>query len=391
MGDLSMLFTMAVEFAVELTAEQVSGALAAVQRRHPLLQAQIEDHPVSRLGFYRPEPVPPIGLVVLRRPAETWQRVAGEEVVKGFDTSVAPLMRAVLIGDGGPSVLLLTLYHSVADGVGTMALVRDMVRALNGEELAPLPFPPAQEDLIGSLLPAPTELEAGPPPADDPRMDIPVAGRPYDGAVPAIATLTLDEVFTRRLAGRSRQEKTTVHSVVSVAAARARSVVGGEEYVRVLTPFDLRPWIGGDGVCVDYHAATRTGSEPFCGDTLWDQARAVRDALAGPRSPAAISAASAAIQKYVPVHADAATATAVMGSFAYDILVSNKGVVSLKGALRPVALWGGIAPSQLEGEDRISVITYDGQLRLTANGYGSSGRLLAEIRDVLHEAVAETP
>ncbi|MFJ4783751.1 condensation domain-containing protein [Streptomyces sp. NPDC088794] len=222
MGDLSMLFTVAAEFPVEITGEQVSAALAAVQDRHPLLQVHIEDHPEGRLGFHRPAPVPPISLRVLHRPAETWRQVAAEEVSQQFDTSQAPLARAVLVGDGDRSALLLTFYHCVVDGIGGVAVLNDLVSALNGQELEILPIPPSQEDVVAGTLTAPTGHEAGPPPADDPRMGVPVAPRPLDGATPSVATLALDKELTRNLLLRSREEKTTVHSILVAAVSRAR-------------------------------------------------------------------------------------------------------------------------------------------------------------------------
>jgi hypothetical protein len=222
-------------------------------------------------------------------------------------------------------------------------------------------------------------------------MGAPVAPRPLDGATPSVATLALDKELTRNLLLRSREEKTTVHSILVAAVSRARSVVGGEEFVRVLTPFDLRKQIGGDGLCVDYHGATRTGSEPFDGESIWDQARAAGNALSGPRSAAGIAAASEAIQKYVPVDADAATATAVMGSFAYDVLVSNLGVVNIAGSLKPAALWGPFLPCRLENEDLIGVITFGGQLRMVACGFASPEALLTEVHEVLESAVTGLP
>jgi hypothetical protein len=44
-------FLVVAEFGEVLTADQLRPALAAVQRRHPLLSAHVEDRPGTRLGF----------------------------------------------------------------------------------------------------------------------------------------------------------------------------------------------------------------------------------------------------------------------------------------------------------------------------------------------------
>ncbi|RAJ26891.1 non-ribosomal peptide synthetase [Pedobacter cryoconitis] len=61
------------------------------------------------------------------------------DFVKPFDLSVAPLMRAELLGIGvNKHLLLLDMHHIIADGVSQQLLVKDFMALYNGETLPPL-------------------------------------------------------------------------------------------------------------------------------------------------------------------------------------------------------------------------------------------------------------
>ena len=386
--DYPMHYSVAAEFRAKLTEQQVTAALAAVQERHPLLSVQIEDHPETRLAFYRPAQVPAIPLRVLEQDAHSWQQAAAEELSRPIEPSQAPLTRAVLISGEAASALVLTFYHSMVDGIGAMAVLEDVVVALDGRTLQPLRVPPSQEEVIAQKLPSPADLELGQPPAEDPRMT-PAVGRPFDGTVPHVSTVALDAELTKKLVERCRSEETTVHGALVAAVSQARSTLSGEEFLRVLTPFNLRGLMGVSGQCVDYHLATRTGSAPLNDGSLWEQARAVTGALAGPRSAPGVVAASGAIQQFVPVDADGAAAWAVMAPLGYDLLISNLGVIDIdpSASLRPTALWGPVMLCQAEGEDVIGVTTFDDRLRIVVTSYRPTADLSVGIRRALSDAV----
>src|ERR1700737_931680 len=44
---------------------ELADALLAVQRRHPMLNVYVGDHPQTRLGFYRAPSVPPVPVTVV--------------------------------------------------------------------------------------------------------------------------------------------------------------------------------------------------------------------------------------------------------------------------------------------------------------------------------------
>jgi hypothetical protein len=66
-------FCVVAELADDLDPAGLDPALRAVQHRHPLLNVYVEDHPRTRLGFYRPASVPPIPVTVVEAaPGRSW-------------------------------------------------------------------------------------------------------------------------------------------------------------------------------------------------------------------------------------------------------------------------------------------------------------------------------
>jgi hypothetical protein len=58
-------FCVVAELAEDLVPSALDAGLLAVQCRDPLLNGDSEDHPRTRLGFYRPVSVPPIPVTVI--------------------------------------------------------------------------------------------------------------------------------------------------------------------------------------------------------------------------------------------------------------------------------------------------------------------------------------
>jgi hypothetical protein len=95
----TMHFCVVAELADDLDPSALDAALSVVQQRHPLLNAYVEDHPQTRLGFYRPAFVPPIPVTVVdAAPGHSWPDCVAAELTRPFDTSRAPMIRVVLLG-----------------------------------------------------------------------------------------------------------------------------------------------------------------------------------------------------------------------------------------------------------------------------------------------------
>ncbi|MCW2689024.1 MAG: Condensation domain protein, partial [Mycobacterium sp.] len=234
----TMHFCTVAELADDLDPGALAAALRAVQHRHPLLNVYVEDDPQTRLGFYRPASVRPIPVTVVdAETGRTWCDVVAEELIRPFDTSIAPLIRLVLLrsGTGTPAAIVLTVAHVIVDGLSAGCILRDLFSALNGHPLEALSVPPSQEELIGRLRDtqraAAPAVNSPPPPAQPAWLDTLSTTRPFDGAAPHLSAICFDADLTRRLVARARAEQTTVHSALVSAMSRLILESGRNEFV----------------------------------------------------------------------------------------------------------------------------------------------------------------
>jgi hypothetical protein len=390
----TMHFCMVAELAEDVEPSALEAALLAVQHRHPLLNVHVEDHPHTRLGFYRPASVPPIPVTVART-GRSWCDVVAEELTRPFDTSRAPMIRVVLLRSQPhtPAAIVLTVAHVIVDGLSAAYILRDLFSALNGHDLAALPVPPPQEELIGALRDAqPAAAPAAnsqPQPAQPQWLATLSTIRPFDGALPHLGTICFGEDLTRRLVARARTEQTTVHSVLVSAMTRVIIESGRNEFVRMLTPFAFRSHIGvDDDVCL-YFTATRTAFTREQLTDLWDMARIVGDQLAGARSLPALLGASAATEQFIPVDATTQDAEAFMlTGLSFEAFASNLGVLDMgtSEAVPPVAIWGPAILIQTQGELCSGICTFNGQLRMVTASHDPLPDYLDRVRDVLDAA-----
>jgi hypothetical protein len=392
----TMHFCVVAELADDLDAAALDAALLAVQHRHPLLNTYIDDHPQTRLGLYRPATVSPIPVTVVDAAADhTWRDLVAEELTRPFDTSTAPLVRVVLLrsGPSTPAAIVVTVDHTIADGLSAGSILRDVFSALNGHELPALPAPPSQEDLIGRLRdaqPAAAPATNGqPPPAQPQWLGTLCAIRRFDGALPHLSAISFDEDLTRRLVGRVRAERTTVHCALVSAMSRVIIESGRNEFVRMMSPIEIRSHIGvDDDVCL-YITATRTAFTRDQLTDLWDMARIVSDQLAGARSVPALLSSSAATEQFIPVDATTEDAEAFLrAGLSFEALATNLGVLDMgpPEAVRPVAIWGPAILVQVQGELITGICTFNGQLRMVSASHDPLPNYLDRVHDVLDAA-----
>jgi hypothetical protein len=386
-------FCLVAELADDLDPGALDAGLLAMQRRHPLLNVHVRDHPQTRLGYYRPASVPPIPRTVVD--AETghaWRDLVAEELTRPFDPSRAPMIRVVLLrsGPSNPAAIVLTVDHAIVDGLSAAYMLRDLFSSLNGHELTALPVPPPQEALIGALREGqPAAAPAEPVPAQPHWLATPSTIRPFDGAVPPLSAASFDEDLTRRLVTRAHAERTTVHSALVSAMSQVIIESRRNEFVRTLTPIGIRAHLGvGDDVCL-YLSAARTAFLRRELTDLWDMARTVGDQLAGARSVPALLAASAASEQFIPVEATTQDAEDfVIGGLSFEVFASNLGVLDMgtPQAVRPLAIWGPAILGQIQGELSAGICTFNGQLRIVCASHDPFPDYLDRVRDVLDAA-----
>jgi hypothetical protein len=390
----TMHFCVVAELADDLDPSVLDAALLAVQRRHPMLNVYVGDHPQTRLGFYRAPSVPPIPVTVVdAAPGRSWCDCVAAELTRPFDTSRAPMIRMLLLraGPNSPAAIVLTVDHVIADGLSAGHILRDLFSALNGQDLQAMPVPPSQEELLGRLRDGHLASGAsGQPQPEQPQwLATQSTIRPFDGALPHVSAIAFDEDLTRRLIARARSEQTTVHCALVSAMSQVIIESGRNEFVRMLTPSDFRSHIGVDDAVCLYFTMIRTAVTGEQLTDLWDMARTVGGQLAGARSVPALLAGSAAIEQFIPIDATTVdTEDFMVGGLSFEAFASNLRVLDIgtAEAVRPVAIWGPAILVQIQGELASGICTFNGQLRIVSASHDPFPDYLDRVRDVLDAA-----
>ena len=114
--------------------ERLEAALAAVQRRHPLLRARLERRG-SRWWFATDGSAPIPLRRVERGGEEDWWSVAEDEINLAMETGTAPLMRCVLVAspsDAAASEIVVSFHHAIADATSGAVVCRQILELCGG-------------------------------------------------------------------------------------------------------------------------------------------------------------------------------------------------------------------------------------------------------------------
>ncbi|MBV8436919.1 MAG: hypothetical protein JOY95_05335, partial [Silvibacterium sp.] len=369
------------------TVEEWKMALTLLQRRHPLLRVSIQ---TDRNGvpFFQEEVRAPVPLRVVEWNSEEQleQEVAREIATPFYATTKAPLLRATVLHEKKRSIVILAAHHSIADGISLAYAIRDLVRALAGETLEPLPFPPSHEELLGL--------------AEDPAESATSRAKrsinpEFFRLVPKVASLLLSRKLTADLRERAQLEGTSVHGALLAAivfAAGELGVGGDRAQLNLASPISTRKALNQGDICT---MLTDIGfqevSIPESGD-FWELARNIKNDLAPQASLGRITGARVEFRRMFADARDGETIVQmVRGHFHPDFTLSNLGDPGLEtqvGRLRLAALWG---PSILMGcrEDQqfLGAATANGRLSLLYSSYKPIPRLLETVQSTLAEHV----
>lgn len=239
-GSREYLLPVFVWLPADVGADTAERALSALAARHDVLRTRCAMDGVGLLAVVEPTIHIPLSIVETA-PPEMGKIVAGA-LAEGFDLSVAPLFRVILIRDGGPEqLLLLVCHHIIGDGWSSRLLdieLRELVAAIGQQRAPELPELPLRyadaaawqrEQLTEELMAGQLDYwrEAL---ADLPALDLPTIGqrpaqRSIDGATvgvdlpaeaveallatgrrtrvtPFVAFLTLWTILLARVGGR---------------------------------------------------------------------------------------------------------------------------------------------------------------------------------------------
>ncbi|HLY40914.1 MAG TPA: condensation domain-containing protein [Terracidiphilus sp.] len=388
-------FAIAVSFRGTIAHSRWKDAFVRAQKRHPLLDAGInEDDPCAPYlmrgaGF-------PIPVAFQCRASSTqWQRVMESEIAEPFDLSAGPLLRAAIVEDEQGCDLVLIANHTIVDGMGILAFLRDLLDTLAGQTLADLPLPLSSEDRATAMrssnsLPAPLDGDAAEP---QPRNRT-YAARNRKGK-PAISALRLSQEQTARLQRYARREQTTIGAVLTAAAASAwrdLSPQWKQADLRLTTALDARPYLGNEKDFVLSIISPRA-IVPYPEQDLAASARAIKSQIAPFQSFLAIEATFRRIEAVHALKLDAATLVNMLAQgFGHDLGVSNLKTVELPvqpEGLQVESVWGPSVLCGYENEHFIGCATYDAALHLVYSSYTPLSGLLEAVHEKLSAACSD--
>jgi len=288
----SMNFAVIAECASRLDSGALPAALAAVQRRHPMLGVSIAVVD-GRLHFV-PRTDTPVPIESLA--AADWRNALAERIVRPFALGEAPLMRAVLIDTGeGGSILALVFHHSIGDARSAFPVLAESLRLLAGESLSaeaasltpPLTalYPPQLTGEAGQAALA--QLKAARKAAAE-KTGLPAAQaghRPADEQQARMVGIELSNPEVATLATRARAAGATVNGVIGAAQLIALHGRFGDEAERVLgltCAADLRSYLttAVDAATPGFYVTLVTSLQRVAGGaTLWPLAARLSHAI----------------------------------------------------------------------------------------------------------------
>jgi hypothetical protein len=223
----------AAEIVGDATVEAWVSAITAAQLRHPLLRVAVEYGLDGQPCFRELANIPIPVRVVPEDEFATWHIEMAKELATPILVSGAPLAHITLVRKSGGSILLLSVHHSIADGLSSALVIRDILEALSGKPLQPLTLTDPQENLRSAVAGTPLPPSAPVhPPATLLRRD---AGRP------TVQGLRLSKELTMKLRSHAREVGAPIHGALVAAltfAGRLLSLDWLTHPVRVMSPVD---------------------------------------------------------------------------------------------------------------------------------------------------------
>src|SRR5258708_2071507 len=379
-------FVIAAEIGGDATVEGWVSAVAAAQLRHPLLRVSVEYGPDGTLCFREHSNIPIPVRTVAEDGFATWQVEMAKELATPILLSGAPLARITLMRKNSGSILLLSMHHSIADGLSAAFVIRDILEALSGKPLQPLTLTDPQENLCSAVASTPL-----PPSAP---VHPPATLLRRDAGGPTVQALKLSKELTTKLRTHAREVGATVHGALVAAltfAGRQLSPDWLTHPVRIVSPVDNRKLLGLEDQCALSIIFPIGAYAPDSEECLWDVARAVKDELTPVRTADGLSTVFSGFRQLMSTSANVAQIAAFeIQVCACEGMASNLGVLPLLtrfARFKLESLWGPSVFVGIEGEQMIGVATLNGAIHLLHTSYTPISKLLQTMEATL-EAMA---
>lgn len=385
--------TITGHLAARVDPASLRSALARLQQVYPLLASSVDDDdPATGAGPVYRRSSSPVELTLAEAGA-AWQAVVGSEQNRLFDTAGGPLWRAALVpaagGDRGSDAqdtLVLTFDHRVADGMAAWQVLSGLVVLLDGGDLTEQHLPGAQDEMVLAGAPGGDRGDEQSDPEQDERLSAPGSVRPFDGTPAEVTSAVLEPDAVRALVLACRAHAVTVQAALAAAVTRVLQR-SGREYVRIITPMDLRRLSGlPDDVAIRIMPA-RTGTSPDPSEGFWDAARQSADQLAPLRTSEAVVGVTRALEAAVPHDADGGDAVMLaIGSL--DAMITNLGALTAPATSGTalVSVEGISMSSRFAGEQILGVTTLEGAMHLTNTTHDPIPRFVQDVAAELHQA-----
>jgi Condensation domain len=378
-------FVIAAEIIGDATAEAWVSAIAAAQLRHPLLRISIQSGPDGPPCFHEHANIPIPLRIVPEENSVTWTEEMAKELATPILLNGAPLVRITVLRKSGGATLLLSMHHSIADGLSAAFVIRDILEALSGKPLQPLTLTEPQEDLCSAA--------AGPPPPPAPVYP-PATLLRRDAGGPTVQALKLSKKLTMKLRTHAREVGATVHGALVAAFAFAGRQLSSNlltHPVRVVSPVNNRKLLGLEDQCTLSIIFPTGAYAPDSEERLWVVARAVKDELTPVRTAEGLNTIFSGFRQLMSTSPDVAQIAAFeLQVCACEGMVSNLGVLPFEtsfGGFKLESLWGPSVFVGIEGEQMIGVATLNGAIHLLHTSYTPIPKLLQTMEATL-EAMA---
>jgi hypothetical protein len=379
-------FVIAAEIVGDAPVEAWISAVAAVQLRHPLLRVSVDYGPNGILCFSEHAKSPIPVRIVPEKESAAWHVEMAKELATPIPLSGAPLVRITLLRKRAGSTFLLSMHHSIADGLSSAFVIRDILEALSGKLVLPLTLTEPQENLCLAA--------AGTPPPPSALAHPPATLLRRDAGRPTVQALKLSKELTLRLRTHAREVGATVHGalVAALTFAGRRLFPDWLTYpVRIVSPVDNRKLLGLEDQCALSIVFPMGAYAPDSEDRLWDVARAVKDELTPVRTGEGLSTVLSGFRQLMSTSPDVAQIAAFeLNVCACEGMASNLGVLPFEtsvGRFKLESLWGPSVFVGIEGEQMIGVATLNGAIHLLHTSYTPIPKLLQTMEATL-EAMA---
>lgn len=389
-------FAVTAQIKGEFSVEQLKQALAQLQQRHPLLRVRIALDEVQQPWFVENTAKIPLR-VLLREGEQHWEREVERELSEPFVWSQAPLVRVVLLHSTDISELIVTCHHSIADGMSSWFLIRDIFQILATDEtfFQPLSAIPTVDSLIlrkvdQTNIPLQTTSDnpsllnqgSGGKALVSPQpkfLSSTGAGTPLSHIRHRVRSANITPETTKLLASCCHQEQTTVHGAICAAflLAIAKRMPLGQNPSEQLTNLNcfsainirqyLMPAVGED---VGYYVngkQTRHSLSPNA--TLWEVAHSVKQQLKQEMVPEKIFSEILYSQESMATNPSVKSVQqGIVEYFEPGLAVSNMGCLKLPQQLEPLqleAIYGPVGITPWENKAVVGAATVRDQLFLT--------------------------